>query len=267
MRSTEVSLTHGNGGMATPPEPPESPPSIAPAPSSAAPSVRLPFAGYKHLCGPLAGATAAALAAVIHGMDPGTPLLFVALCTLGALNAYFLALLHRSLTGTLVAVAGGFLLGLLGYLANEAGSAPLKVPTPGATGLDALLAQPQLAIHPVLFVLLCPVLGAGPVALTMYFMRPRPYGMLVRMLLAAFCGGLAAVAGLVCFGFGAIFLRGLPLWAQLGMGLVGADYLLFHLQVLCLVESTTGDRAQRPALDEPDPNAPRPVTTGADDEP
>lgn len=250
--------------MATPPESP-----VPAAPGPEAVPVRLPFAGYKHLCGLLAGATAAALAAIIHGMDPGTPLLFVALCTLGALNAYFLALLHRSLTGTLVAVAGGFLLGLLGYLANEVGSAPLRMPPPGGggSGLEALLAQPQLAIHPVLFLLLCPMLGAGPVVLTMYFMRPRPYGVLVRLLLAAFCGGLAAVAGLVCFGFGAIFLRGLPLWAQLGMGLVGADYLLFHLQVLCLVESTTGDRAQRPALDDPDPNAPRPVSTGGDDEP
>lgn len=246
--------------MATPPESPQSP-------APAVPAARLPFPGYKHLCGPLAGLTAAALAAIIHGMDPGTPLLFVALCTLGALNAYFLALLHRSLTGTLVAVAGGFLLGLLGYLANEAGSAPLQAPAPGATGLDALLAQPQLAIHPVLFLLLCPTLGAGPVALTLYFMRPRPYGVLVRLLLSAFCGALAAVAGLVCFGFGAIFLRELPMWAHLGLGLVGADYLLFHLQVLCLVESTTGDRAQRPALDDPDPNAPRAVSTGADDEP
>ena len=73
----------------------------------------MPFRGYKHLGGLLAGFVAGLLAVAIPLLSKDIHFMGVGLCALGALTSYLLALLNRSLLGAIMGLNGGFLLGLV----------------------------------------------------------------------------------------------------------------------------------------------------------
>ncbi|MCZ7644735.1 MAG: hypothetical protein M5U26_05550 [Planctomycetota bacterium] len=229
---------------------------------------KLPFAGFKHWAGLAGGATAGLLALLVAYADPRTPALAVGICSLGALDAYLLSLVNRNLAGSILACIGGFLIGLVGV------------------GLPALLADPaggeadleHRILVPALLVLAPVLVGSGPLALTMLFQRDRPRGFLMRLLLGTVAGVMAALSGLVVYGMLDSVFDALPDGAILVLAFVAANYVLFRLQLLCLLEATRGDDVQRPGFVEaeagdgraPEPSLladPRPDAERPDDEP
>lgn len=210
----------------------------------------MPFRGFRHLGGLVAGLTAGGMAVAIPWLNEGTPGLAVGLCMLGALNAYLLALLNRSLSGVLFSVLGGFLLGLASFGALSFGASGAALPL-----------EPEVLpriYNPLLIASLCPLLGAGPLALAMFFQEHRPRGLVLRLFLGAVGGALAACAGLAVFGLLSSLAEGVPEGVGLVLAFTCADYLLFRWQVLFLLESAGGERAEHPA---------REPTEGPDDEP
>ncbi|MCW8129651.1 MAG: hypothetical protein KIS92_04625 [Planctomycetota bacterium] len=233
----------------------------APAPAPAAPP--MPFWGYKHFGGLLSGFTAGILAIVIPLLNKDIHFMGVGLCALGALNAYLLSLMNRSLMGAIAGLNGGFLLGLISY-----GAVALLASDPAANDPEVF---PRL-LNPLLFAALCPLLGTGPLAIAMFFQQNRPKGAFLRLLLAVVGGAMGAAAGLVVYGMTSTLINDVMNWSAsdavpLVLGFAAAGYVLFRLQVIFLLETNSGDSVERPAIEEPDPLAPRPRRTGADDEP
>ena len=218
----------------------------------------MPFRGYKHAAGLLAGLTAGVLSYAIEKIYPDIPFMGVGLCTLGALHTYLLSLMNRSLAGSLVALNGGFFLGVLGYglvalFASEA------APEPGL--------MPRIT-NPFLFVAICPLLGIGPMLLVLFFQKNRPRGVIPRLFLGAVAGIMAAAAGLVAynlfndFGIGGTDGELSDTPARIA-GFAAAGYVLFRLHLLFLLESAGGDAAQRSEPSAPASAAP----ASKDDEP
>lgn len=237
--------------------------SLEKPPSELAPEARLPFRGFKHWGGPLAGLSAGALAVLVAWIDPKTPFLAVGLCVLGALNAYLLSLINKSLIGSIVAVLGGFAVGLVG----------VGLPTFLAdldAGADDLA---QRVMVPVLLFFAPILVGTGPLLLAMLFQIDRPRGFLVRLLLGTAAGLLAAICGLVVYGMLDSLFDALPDGLISVAAFTAANYVLFRLQVLCLIESAGGDNVLRPGYvdpaDDTPASAPPPSASAAqaDDEP
>lgn len=223
----------------------------------------MPFWGYKHLGGLLSGFTAGVLSIVIPMLNKDIHFMGVGLCALGALNAYLLALINRSLMGALVGLNGGFVLGLISY-----GAVALLASDPAANDPEVF---PRL-LNPLLFAALCPLLGTGPLAIAMFFQQNRPKGAFLRLLLAVIGGAMGAAAGLVVYGMSSTLITDVLNWSQsdavpLVLGFGAAGYMLFRLQVVFLLETNSGDTVERPGLDESDPLAPKLRPAGADDEP
>lgn len=234
------------------------PPDAAPAPDAGEPlPLRMPFRGYKHLGGLLAGCVAGLLAVAIPLFSKEIHFMGVGLCALGALTSYLLALLNRSLLGAIIGLNGGFLLGLVSY-----GAVAFFAADPAEPSSELM---PRI-YSPFLFAALCPLLGAGPLMIAMFFQARRPRGLLLRLLLATIGGAMAAAAGLVLFGMSCSLLEAfypesfaaenLPLV----LGFTTAGYVLFRLQVLFMLETASGDKVERPAMEQG-------AHTGRDDEP
>jgi len=201
-----------------------------------------PFPGYKHAAGLLSGLTAGVLAMLMEHFVADVQFMGVGLCTLGALHSYVLSLQNRSLSGSLLALNGGFLLGVMSYgLVAFFASDPAQL-NPGLV--------PRLA-NPLLFLALCPLLGTGPLLLVLFFQEARPRGTVMRLFLGTVSVAFAAAAGLVAYNVLADFGVGgsETLWSEhlaRAGGFAMAGYVLFRLHLLCLWESASGDTVQSP---------------------
>lgn len=234
-----------------------------PRPDLASLPLKMPFKGYKHLGGLLSGLTAGILAVVVPLLNKDIHFMGVGLCALGALNAYLLSLMNRSIMGAIAGLNGGFLLGLISY-----GVVALFASDPAETNAELM---PRI-YNPLLFAALCPLLGAGPLAIAMFFQQNRPKGLILRLLLATIGGAMAAAAGLVVTGMSSTIFSDVLGWSSadylpLILGFTTAGYVLFRTQILFMLESASGDNVERPGMDEGSPAAEPPKRSNRDDEP
>ncbi len=189
---------------------------------------RKPFPHFSHLGGVALGTIAGLSGALACILSPELNILLVPVLVLGILNPILLSLLvSMPQTGRAVLLLGGLALGGL-----AGGAAWFAATDPGITpDVFAQMARPLSAAS--LFLLL----GAGPVAVVLALPKVPGSRWLVRLVAATFAAGLAAVAGMVVFGLLAGMARNLPQSFTLLIAVVVASYILFHLQLLCILDT------------------------------